>query len=1319
MVFSASQRTSFWVIVLLFAMQIASRPAFSGTTFNGATTAKASGPSIGVREYQQALVERLYRVDEFRYLREFAGKHNVKVYLFGGTAAAFAHYVKWHIMQEQGDSRFLPDRFDYRYINIYRSTQDLDIVVDGPGEVIDLLQSELSKEFPYLQGSKGSKSSWEVRSLKETRGTKIALLNNTDFLNQHTDSQSVGMIDLTEGAAPESVVRDLRQWENLENSNFLKDVLESKIHFYFSPLHETTQFYKAGRNPPILSVIRYFIKIFQLDVEPRPEEEGVIKKIIEEFKPDDYRNNSYLMAWFKNNIPKLLQNAMDVEYATETLMNFQLMDKLKKIDPDTTIGSINWWLNKQPLLTKPIGQKVENSGPVVTAADLKITEVAHETTSFLVYEAITRSHKGLPNVFISRKNGLGEGAAHGDGFYVKVGHNSGFRGTGFTIRFKMHPKAVRGIDFDYVEDVQYVIVHNRAILTLIPENLQLDLQGYYSILLSSEGISKDDEGILHRLRLALRAKFVKPSEQDNRFLESLTKEQVVMILERDSSLEGSILLLERFLKFELSTADILKVMKVMQNKKTAWQREYQSQFQILWEKRPTRTIKSLLLANNPSVAEVQEAFIVEALPQDPDSLLEELVPRLHTLDEIMEFSEFWHDRLHSMSKSSRKLRKWLNVVGRKFYSLLPSEDNIHVFHERINFPQFSLGLAASHFSDPVYFAAAVGQAARMTPQKNGYVGKPFSSKDIEIFWRKQRTRFLAESHSLFDLVAMLGKFSGFEKGQIDLGFYALEHKLFRRRSDVLKFMEEMGQFDSRQIIDGDGEFAALSEGLLKAFMSSPNPSDSELKRFLALGGFLDQNSKTAIYTHPNFRMKSFDDLRTLNYQFPSVWLFDDLLAANLHWIGDANLTIDQTKSMLSLVQFGQSSLGLLKHLAGLAGVRAIDILLQLNPGYFSRAHKAPNRVYFNQLENFWLEQFAIYVRESDPDLSTLLELQNKLASAKIYEVYLMHLATKLTKIKDFDLLSELLPLSRTMVNGLLPFVGEEAILGLNRKVLLPRFVAVLEEIERENRPDEYFSSTTFKFVSRLMGAEKSIFALLRLYLSWGRHSNLSYSSFRSGQTDSLVQFNLANQISGDSEKDKLLKEKLKMFFLAHIDLFEDRYQRFNMALFAFVANSIIMTDTPEVPKVSTKLESQDRDFLGLVYRYFLLLGIRNSSTGIEPILKRDPMEALRGSFLVAGGFKKGPGVLSDLIDPIFDEVVPRYREYLELDQEAMAADSSESQEDSARPKRRTLELQLEREIKQESIKLKQKIAAHPEWKKPFEDLNILSTPVSCQERLKQ
>jgi hypothetical protein len=315
---------------------------------------------------------------EFEFIRQQAHLLGIPhAYLFGGTAAALGHYAKWNVQRQKGDTRFQPDRFDYDYTNIYRSTQDADIVIDGTPEQAKDLQTALAAKFPHLQGSK---SVWEVRLLTSKLGDKEALLDNPDYLNQHTDSNSTGMIELTQSHDP--LIRDLRDW-NSKEPIFLKDIESGTLHYYFSPLHETTSRFGRGMNPPIVSVIRYLTKAFQYELKIPAGDEAKIKSIIDQFDPKSV-GGGYLPGWVEKNGKKLIQNAVNIEYAWNELERLGLRKKLIEIknNPGTS-DSLAFWMNKEPLRSKPLG-----TGSGKTARELGIDIVAHETDNFLAYESI-------------------------------------------------------------------------------------------------------------------------------------------------------------------------------------------------------------------------------------------------------------------------------------------------------------------------------------------------------------------------------------------------------------------------------------------------------------------------------------------------------------------------------------------------------------------------------------------------------------------------------------------------------------------------------------------------------------------------------------------------------------------------------------------------------------------------------------------------------------------------------------------------------------------------------------------------------------------
>jgi hypothetical protein len=73
-------------------------------------------------------------------------------------------------------------------------------------------------------------------------------LNDADFNNQNTDSNSIGMVEVT--ISNEPVIRDLKHW-NEKSSLFLTDTLNNKISFIRSAQHFTTARAKVGKNAEI------------------------------------------------------------------------------------------------------------------------------------------------------------------------------------------------------------------------------------------------------------------------------------------------------------------------------------------------------------------------------------------------------------------------------------------------------------------------------------------------------------------------------------------------------------------------------------------------------------------------------------------------------------------------------------------------------------------------------------------------------------------------------------------------------------------------------------------------------------------------------------------------------------------------------------------------------------------------------------------------------------------------------------------------------------------------------------------------------------
>jgi formylglycine-generating enzyme required for sulfatase activity len=481
-----------------------------------------SESGISEQELTEYVYQKIVQVPEFEYIRETAKKMGLRVWLFGGTASSFLHYVKWDLTRIKGIKNLQQDRFDYDFTNIFRSTQDLDIVVDANPELANKFQNTIAEKFPHFLGSKANK--WEVRTLRNQIGKpgqpgfKEALLNDIDFNNQNTDSNSLGMVEISQSKEP--IVRDLKYWNN-SSSVFLKDTINNHISFFRNKNHFTTTRAKVGENPEILSVIRLLVKAFQYELNISKSDFDEMKMIINEFDAHQV-NNTIALRRIHDTAKKLIIHAVNMEYAINKLDELGLRQKLISLGNKNEEDSDAWWLNREPLRSKKIGQ-----GFGRTASSLNIKEVAHETNSFMAYESITRSHSGEPNVLISRQNTIGESAAFGDGFYTRIG-KEGARGTGLTIRFYVDPNAREGTDFTVNNN--YIVFKNKKALRVIQESLNFSLADLLKLAENNQElkIEYSDLALLEKLKRKLNASIIM-DELDKLLNSKLESDEVLLI----------------------------------------------------------------------------------------------------------------------------------------------------------------------------------------------------------------------------------------------------------------------------------------------------------------------------------------------------------------------------------------------------------------------------------------------------------------------------------------------------------------------------------------------------------------------------------------------------------------------------------------------------------------------------------------------------------------------------------------------------------------------------------------------------------------------
>ena len=459
---------------------------------------------ISEQELSSFIADNLMKTPEFQSVRKVAQELGVRVWLFGGTASSFVHYAKEALLNQKGLKKLQINRFNWDFTDIFRSTQDLDIVVDGSREKINQLEEILLEKYPFFLGSK---TRWEVRSLKDPSGTpgqigyKEALLNDFNFTHQNTDSHSLAMVEVTQSKDP--IVRDLKHWDSPQGEGqFLSDAIKGDITYYRNPRHFETERAKLGENPEIMSVVRVLIKAFQYDLKISQEARKQIQKIIHEFDPSTLTDAA--TQQFEKIVKKLVMHAVNIEYALKELDALNLREKLINIGDKNEFESSSWWINKAALESSEVGK-----GNGKTAEELEIDIVSHATYNFLAYESITRAHSGKPNVLISRQGfHPHEEATYVDGFYTlrgRVGH----RDTGLNIRFKVNPHAREGTDFTIYRSE--IIFHNKNALEVIPESLNFSAKKLFEVIKNPKkfNIDESDKALWEKFLRKVDADYMK------------------------------------------------------------------------------------------------------------------------------------------------------------------------------------------------------------------------------------------------------------------------------------------------------------------------------------------------------------------------------------------------------------------------------------------------------------------------------------------------------------------------------------------------------------------------------------------------------------------------------------------------------------------------------------------------------------------------------------------------------------------------------------------------------------------------------------------
>lgn len=447
-------------------------------------------------------------IEELRLLATEAKRLGLRAWLFGGSAAAVAHHAR-----ESAAA-------DVEFADVFRWNQDVDVVVDAAAPEMSAetlaeraaqLEEHMVRTFPHFPGERAR---WEVRLLRHRRGDKAPLLGESYLWNQHNDSASIGLVEVTDPPSGEPRVRDGDRWDRRQ-SRFLDDAARGQITFLFAPGHDHTERSEDGLNPPVFSVIRFLTKKHQYALTTDEESSRHVAALAADFRASLERGtfpaNAYVAKWLHHNVRKLLFNARDLPALWAELDALGLRDPLRKVTGDPAqIDSVAWWLSREPLPHRPLGLGAPPGAP--TAGSLGYGRVTHFTKSLAAYEAIRRS-VDYPNAFQSRDGESGERALYGDGFYVHPGEKEE-PGGAYALELELDPDAVLGVDFHVIAKTGAILVVNRAALHMRPTPPGGDPVKFFSDLAGRGAEATGNLGILAQWRRRVASRF--PSLQADR-----------------------------------------------------------------------------------------------------------------------------------------------------------------------------------------------------------------------------------------------------------------------------------------------------------------------------------------------------------------------------------------------------------------------------------------------------------------------------------------------------------------------------------------------------------------------------------------------------------------------------------------------------------------------------------------------------------------------------------------------------------------------------------------------------------------------------------
>ena len=422
---------------------------------------------LNYNDFQYKLAQKTLEVKEFAAISELASKMNLRVWLAFGSAASFAYHIKFSILAKQEPHKYNKDYEHLAYSNLFRSNQDLDLVLDATPEESIEFQKRLLNEYPYLAGLK---IHWDLRTLNYDIGNlgdisyREALLQNWSFAHQHSDSHSLGLIELRplSDYNKSPLVRDARNWDS-NKSQFLQDVLDSNLSIYYSNSHAKTERYKNGTNPAYFPAIRALIKASQYNAKINSNGMRALSQMFQSLPRANGKISDFEKKFLARFIPKLFHNSIDLNYTHFLIDALRIRQRLIEIADAIDNQDIKWWLQRSPLPNysqKKYSAKHSLAKQIAQQLGVHKIVLMHSFKTFGDYESIIRSPYLQMNAFREEQIVLGNGIVLKNRGIKTQLMQAGTRLSGYNVIYELKPDAVSEYDFMYFKDKQVFIILN-------------------------------------------------------------------------------------------------------------------------------------------------------------------------------------------------------------------------------------------------------------------------------------------------------------------------------------------------------------------------------------------------------------------------------------------------------------------------------------------------------------------------------------------------------------------------------------------------------------------------------------------------------------------------------------------------------------------------------------------------------------------------------------------------------------------------------------------------------------------------------------------